>query len=76
MVLTLPFELAAKVSATPVAVLMINGKMVPGFEVTDPQHLEIPVSSLAHCPACGCKASGEIRSCIKPTCPARERKAA
>jgi hypothetical protein len=76
MVLTLPFELAAKVSATPVAVLLINGKMIAGFEVSDPQHLEIPVASLAHCSACVCKAAGEVRACTKPACPSRPRKAA
>ncbi len=76
MVLTLPFELSARVAATPVAVLLVNGKMIAGFEVSDPQHLEIPVASLAHCSACGCKAAGEVRSCIKPTCPSRPRKAA
>jgi len=75
MLLSLPFEISARVAATPVVAIMINGKRHDGFTVSDP-YPEIPVLEFSHCTSCGCKASSEIRSCQQPVCPSRDRKAA
>jgi hypothetical protein len=75
MLLTLPFEGASIVSPVPVAAWTVNGKRVDFLEVT-PATAEIPVLDVSHCTLCGCKASGEIRSCIAVACPSRARKVA
>jgi len=75
MLLTVPFEMSARVAAAPVVAIMINGKRHDGFAVSDP-YPEIPVLEFSHCVSCGCKASDQIRTCQKPVCPSRDRKAA
>ena len=75
MLLTLPFERCTIIDPVPTAAWTLNGKRVDFFGVT-PATAEIPVLDVSHCTACGCKAAGEVRSCVKPACPSRPRKAA
>ena len=75
MLLTLPFEMGARVAAAPIVAILINGKRFDGFTVSDPDP-EIPALNFSHCVSCGCRASDEIRRCQEPVCPSRDRKAA
>lgn len=47
MLLTLPFELAARVAATPSFIMLDNGKAVAGFRVVEPEFAEIPAIVVA-----------------------------
>lgn len=47
MLLTLPFELAARVAATPSFIMIDNGKAVAGFRVVEPEFSEIPAIVIA-----------------------------
>jgi hypothetical protein len=75
MELSLPFERDMIVDPVPTCAWSVNGRRADFFGVT-PATSEIPVLDVSHCTACGCKAAGEVRSCVKPTCPSRPRKAA
>ena len=75
MLLTLPFEMSARVAAAPSVVMLIGGKSVAGFTVTEPEHAEIPAIVVGHCSRC--RLTGfAVRACISPDCPSRVRKAA
>jgi len=75
MLLSLPFEMSARVADVPVVAILINGKRHDGFTVSEPDP-EIPAVEFSHCISCGCKAADEIRKCQEPVCPSRDRKAA
>jgi hypothetical protein len=76
MLLTLPFEISARVAASPSAVMLINGKSVAAFTVSEPEYAEIPVFSVKHCTRCQLVGEGPTRACIAADCPSRDRKAA
>ena len=73
-ILTLPFEMNARVAAVPFASIMIGGKRADAFAVIEPVH-EIPVI-VAHCSRCRVAGDRAVASCIAPDCPSRERRAA
>lgn len=76
MILTLPFEISAKVTAAPSVVMLIGGKCGAGFTVSEPEHAEIPAIVVAHCTRCRLTGESAVRACISPDCPSRDRKAA
>lgn len=76
MLLTLPFEMSARVAAAPSVVMLINGKCVAGFTVSEPQLAEIPAVVVSHCSRCRLTGEAPMRACISPDCPSRDRKAA
>ncbi len=76
MILTLPFEISAKVTAAPSVVRLIGGQCVAGFTVTEPEHAEIPAIVVAHCSRCRLTGGSAVRACISPDGPSRDRKAA
>lgn len=76
MLLTLPFEMSARVAAAPSVAMLINGKIVAGFAVTEPDFAEIPAIVVAHCTRCRLTGDSAVRACISPDCPSRDRKAA
>jgi hypothetical protein len=45
--LTLPFELAARIAATPSFIVLDNGKAVAGFRMVEPEFSEIPAIIVA-----------------------------
>jgi len=47
MLLTLPFEMSARVAATPSFVMLDNGKTLAGFQVVEPACSEIPAIVIA-----------------------------
>jgi hypothetical protein len=75
MLLTLPFEMSARVAATPIATMLINGKRVDAFQVNDPVYAEVPVV-VAHCSRCKVAGDRAVASCIATDCPSRARRAA
>ncbi len=75
MLLTLPFELSARVATTPVASMIIGGKRVDAFAVADPVYAEVPVI-VAYCSRCKVVGDRAVASCIATDCPSRERTAA
>jgi hypothetical protein len=75
MILTLPFELSARVAATPIASMLIGGKRVDAFAVIDPVFAEVPVV-VAHCSTCKVAGDRAVSACTAPDCPSRVRKAA
>ncbi|TCQ04088.1 hypothetical protein [Sphingomonas sp. PP-CC-3A-396] len=76
MLLTLPFEMGARVAAAPTVVMLLNGKCVAGFTVSDPACAEIPAVVVRHCQRCNQVGDGAVRACLSPDCPSRDRKAA
>ncbi len=74
MLLTLPFEMNARVAAVPIASILIGGKRADAFAVVEPVH-EIPVI-VAHCSRCKVAGDRAVASCIATDCPSRERTAA
>lgn len=76
MLLTLPFEMSARVAASPSVVMLINGKSVAAFTVSEPEYAEIPAVVVAHCTRCRLTGDSAVRACISPDCPSRDRKAA
>lgn len=76
MLLTLPFEMSARVAAAPSVVMLIGGKSVAGFAITEPQYAEIPAIVVSHCSRCRLTGDSAVRACISPDCPSRDRKAA
>lgn len=75
MILTLPFEMSARVAAVPIASMLIKGKRYDAFAVADPVHVEIPVV-VAHCSRCKFAGDRAVAACISPDCPSRARRAA
>jgi hypothetical protein len=75
MLFTLPFEINARVQATPMASMLINGKRIDAFAVCDPVHAEVPVV-VAHCSRCKVAGDRAVASCIATDCPSRDRRAA
>jgi hypothetical protein len=75
MLLTLPFELSARVAAAPIASMLIGGKRVDAFAVIEPVFAEVPVV-VAHCSRCKVAGDRAVASCTSPVCPSRVRKAA
>ena len=76
MLLTLPFEMSARVAAAPSVVMLVGGKSVAGFAITEPAYAEIPAVVVAHCSRCRLTGEAPMRACISPDCPSRDRKAA
>ena len=76
MLLTLPFEMNARVAAAPSVVMLMNGKCLAGFTVSKPEVAEIPAIVVAHCARCKLAGDSALRACISPDCPSRDRKAA
>ena len=76
MLLTLPFEMSARVAAVPTVAMVINGKSYAGFAVSEPELAEIPAIVVAHCTRCRLTGDASVRACISPDCPSRDRKAA
>ncbi|MES3155027.1 hypothetical protein [Sphingomonas faeni] len=76
MLLTLPFEMSARVSAAPSVVMLLNGKCVAGFAVSEPEYAEVPAVVVRHCTRCNQVGEGAVRACLSPDCPSRDRKAA
>ncbi len=74
MLLTLPFEMNARVASVPIASMLISGKRVDAFAVVEPLH-EIPVV-VAHCSRCKVAGDRAVAACISPDCPSRARRAA
>lgn len=74
MLLTLPFEMNARVAAVPIASIMIGGKRADAFAVIEPVH-EIPVV-VVHCSRCKVAGDRAVAACISPDCPSRARRAA
>jgi hypothetical protein len=74
-ILTLPFEMSARVAAAPIASMLIGGRRVDAFAVVDPVYAEIPVV-VAHCSRCKVAGDRAVAACISPDCPSRARRAA
>ncbi len=74
MLLTLPFEMSARVAAAPIASMLIGGRRVDAFAVVDPVYAEIPVV-VAHCSACKLTGDRAVAACTAPACPSRARRA-
>ena len=76
MLLNLPFDMSVRVAAAPSVLMLINGKCVAGFTVSEPEVAEVPAIVVAHCSRCRLTGSVAVRACISPDCPSRDRKAA
>lgn len=74
MILTLPFEMNARVAAVTIASIMIGGKRADAFAVIEAVH-EIPVI-VAHCSRCKVAGDRAVAAYISPDCPSRARRAA